>query len=205
MSATLSANDPWKPLHHADAASPAWKPKVVTDKKPDNSEGGPNEPVKKSKAIGAEPEADDSATKMQARLTVSSPMDVQLMVPAKLVQEMAALAAAQRELSDQVAALVTKLADWTGDVHATMHTAQQPVIEAMQTTQAKVIDGQRVLSDQVKALAEAQPALMRSIGTWSQNIEAAIRAPRHVNLERGADGLATGAVSTVVSPRRSPS
>lgn len=176
----VSASDPWAPLHHEDAPEP---------KKP-----------AKPRDDDAAPKAADppDSTRMMASLTVTSPMDLQLAVPKQLIEDISALAAAQRELGEQVASLVNSLNAWTGDVQASMQSAQLPVIAAMHAAQKSVAEGQRVLAEQVRKLTEAQPDMAKNIATWSQTIEAAIRAPRRVALERGEDGLATGAVSTVV-------
>jgi len=179
--------DPWAPVHHEDAPEP---------KKPQKPAA---EPVA---AKGPEP---PDSTRMMASLTVTSPMDLQLAVPNQLVEDISALAASQRELAEHVASLMDALNEWTGDVQASMQSAQQPVIQAMMAAQNSVIDGQRALGQQVQRMADAQPEVARNIAMWSQSIEATIQAPRRVTLERGADGMATGAVSSVVKGAPPPS
>jgi ABC-type transporter Mla subunit MlaD len=200
MSGAMNPSDPWRPVHHADA----WTPKLVSDNtKPAKAKPKPADTAPET-GPQAKQDGEPKPGRTSAAITVSTPLDVTMALPDGLADDIITLVEAQRDLADQVATLVDKLNKWTADVQSAMQAAQQPVIETMQSTLQQVMAGQQALAAQVKQLADAQPALTSGIASWSHSIEAAIRAPRRVALERGQDGLATGAVSSVVSTPTQP-
>jgi len=167
----------WTPIHHTDhgSASDAWRPRHHADMPAEK-------PAKPKAAAAKKPTESEPAPKAEP----AGPMSVALTLPEGLQDGLAELAWSQQSLAEKLRTLTTAIDGRMGDLEAAMQTAQQPVLAA-----------QQALTTQIKTLAEAQPQVAANIAAWSATIEKAIRAPRQVSLQRGADGLATGAVSTV--------
>jgi colicin import membrane protein len=182
--------DDWAPVAHEDILAQKPAKPAAAEKKPPKPKPEP------------EPEREPDPP--------PPPAPAELTLPSSVEDGLADLAWSQHSLADKLGVLATSLdermkgmeAAILAEKLAALATAMDERMKAMEAAiaaaQQPVIAAQQAMASQIQELASAGPALADSIAGWTETIEQALRAPRRVTLERGADGLATGAVSTVV-------
>lgn len=111
-------------------------------------------------------------------------MQMGVSIPPDMIEAVKAIAETQQAMARQFAGFAEAVSAW-------MEQAQSAAMTSARTA----VISQDALADEIKAQAMAQADLAGKIDAWTKTIEAAILAPRRVTLERGKDGMATGAVS----------